>query len=232
MIELAVTNHFRLRLPTGETIMTRLFGCFLLLMLPLTVHAQDDAAMTSKSRVVSISVTILEITGHLQVQDPKDINVERLQKAVSDASQSGILRHLTRIRVSTVEQLPAQIQFGQTRALPSSKSIMPGRGDTDRRVAVSYRQEETGTILEATPRIAGKDEVLLQLKIEQTRLAPASAAASDDEGLMPRSNISLQLGTTVKIPSGRTVLVSGGQKLDAESEPLQTYVMVGAEVLD
>jgi hypothetical protein len=224
-----VTRHTSPQGYTRETnAMTRLLGC-LLLLVPLTVQAQEDQPAANPSRAVALEVTIFEISGNLQVQDPQNINVEKLQQAVNSAAEADILQHLTRIRLSTLDQLPAHVQLGETTPLASSRSFAPGRAGSDPRVAVSYRQERTGTVLEVTPRIADTGAVLVNIRLEQSRLA-APTDEDDDEGPPPMATVELK--TTVTIPSGRTILVSGAQVVQEEADPRQTYIMVGATVLD
>jgi type II secretory pathway component GspD/PulD (secretin) len=201
------------------------FACCLLL-LPLVANAQDDSVV-SQNRVVSLEVTILELSGDVKVADVENLDMEKLLQAVRS---TGVFQHLTRVKLSTLELQKAIVQFGETQMVTSGRAQMFGRSSAGPRVATSYRAEETGTLVSATPRITENGDILIELQIEKSRLKPAPAAESDDETPTPPPKATLTLETTVKVSDGQSMLISGAQTADAKTDQLRTYVMVRATI--
>ena len=98
----------------------------------------------------------------------------------------------------------------------------------------SYEYRETGTIVSATPRIIEGDQILLELGISKSRLLPAPVPETDDDptAFVPRCITNLTVKTTVKVPSGQTVLISGAQTIDERPDQVQTYVTLRATASD
>ncbi|MFG0334319.1 MAG: hypothetical protein ACF8TS_13220 [Maioricimonas sp. JB049] len=191
--------------------------------------SQPDAPDAGTARIVMIEVTMLQIAGHIQIDDPGNIEMEKLQQAFRDAQEQGSFRHLTRVKLSTLEDNEATFQMGATEAVPQGTTRAFSRGTSSRpTVATSYRNEQSGTIVSAVPRVKEDGAVLLELQFEQTRLRPASPTSGEDaEPSLPAKD-STTVTTTLTIPNGQSVLAGAFQSVDTESEPLETFVIVGA----
>jgi hypothetical protein len=131
------------------------------MLFPLIANAQDDAAPGTTEKVVSVVVTILEMSGQLRIADPAKIDDEKLKEAVRAAREAGILQHLTRVRLFTLELQEAMVQLGQSQPIASGRHPF-GQGSAGPRGATSYREEQTGTLISVTPRVMENGHVLMK----------------------------------------------------------------------
>ena len=90
---------------------------------------------------------------------------------------------------------------------------------------------ETGTIIEATPRVEEDGSVVLLLRVQETRLIPVNKAGAEKEeagGFTPTKTAVMSSKTTLRVPAGKSV-VTGGQRSD--KDPSQTWIVISAKVL-
>ena len=73
----------------------------------------------------------------------------------------------------------------------------------------------------------------VDLQIEQSRLRPSPATDSDDGNrLTPPGTATLTLQTIIRVPPGQGTLISGAQRVNADTKQLQTHVIVRATTRD
>ncbi|QDU41212.1 Bacterial type II and III secretion system protein [Maioricimonas rarisocia] len=227
--------------------MLRIACCLLLLQFPAIVSAQQpeetlpqlsetketakepDSPDAGSARIVMIEVTMLQIAGHLQVDDPGNIDVEKLQQAFRDSQEQGSFRHLTRVKLSTLEENEAIFQMGANEAVPQGTTRGFSRGGDGRpTMATSYRFEQTGTIVSTVPRVNDDGTIVVKLQFEQSRLRPTPPASGEDATTTLPATDRTTVNTTLTIPNGQTVLAGAFQSADTGNEPLETFVIVGA----
>ena len=85
---------------------------------------------------------------------------------------------------------------------------------------------ETGTTVEATPRVEDDGSVVLLLSVQETRLVPGNKA--DEAGFTPTKTAIMSGKTTLRVPAGKSV-VTGGQCSD--KDPSQTWIVISAKVI-
>ena len=95
-----------------------------------------------------------------------------------------------------------------------------------------YKSQETGTIVELVPRIVPDETIILQIRTEQSRLADDAGDDDDENEDAPPAVITHSLRTTVAVPNGRTVLISGTQQAGADDNQQQMFIMVRATIAE
>ena len=193
-------------------------------LLGLLTGAHDGPA--AQPRPVSVEVTILSLSGPLEVTESEQIDAGKLQQLIGNAQKSGVFRHLTRVRLATLDGEKAEVQLGQ------SQLMATGWSQAGPRRAMAYQDEQTGTMISVTPKIMDHGHIILRLDIEQTRLTAAVGAADQNKDPVRPPKASLGISTTAKVPSGQTILLAGAQQADTKEDQLRTYVVVSASVSD
>jgi type II secretory pathway component GspD/PulD (secretin) len=165
-------------------------------------------------RTVSLSVTI---ASSADAALSLDRDASELLQAVAELEKKQTLAHLTRIKLTALEDQPAQFQFGETTAVIVGRSITGGFGSSRgpdgtpiRSAPMSvpnYQHQQTGTILMVTPRVA-ENGVLVEVTLEQSRY-DKSRPASDDLNAAPPDKPMINVKSTVLVPRDAPVVLGG-----------------------
>ena len=146
---------------------------------------------------------------------------------ILELEKQGKLATSTRVQLATLDMQTAKVQYGESVPVATGSTIRPGGGPP----AVSYRMTETGTIIEATPRVEEDGSVVLLLSVQETRLVPGSKAGAEKEdagGFTPTKTAMMNAKTTLRVPAGKSVVI-GGQRSD--KDPGQTWIVISAKVI-
>ena len=134
---------------------------------------------------------------------------------------------LIQAQLTTLDNQPAYLQVGRREPRIMSANVTP-QGRTN-----SFTVENVGTIVTFTPRVGIDGKVALQLDIEDSRLGPMEEglvifAPSEGEAVRSPYMDSLKVQTTLHIPDGQTVVVSGMARQKAGK---QRVILVTPHVL-
>lgn len=151
---------------------------------------------------------------------------------IEQGAKGGKLKHLSRVRLQTLENLPTQIQFSESVWIATGRNFQGARGGPPVMQA-TYTREEAGTLVSATSRIEGGGMVLVELTVEQSRFEPAAASAepADENGsFVPPVKKKMQTGrTTIRLKDGVPEIV-GGYTISAGDGTTQSVVLLTAHV--
>ncbi len=140
---------------------------------------------------------------------------------------------ITRVRLTTLEDVAATVQTGETAAVETGRQFRGGpRGDTQGFPMIPvFSHQQFGTVVSATPRIEEEGTILLELSLE--RSAVARAPSSDDRAknpadppVVPRT-VTLKTQATLRLNEGETRLVQGID-FTSEGNSTETVVLVTA----
>jgi type II secretory pathway component GspD/PulD (secretin) len=115
------------------------------------------------------------------------------------------------------------MQSGRPEAVAAGSTLF-GRGQSTRS-ATAYRQENVGTLVSLTPRVAG-DAVVMEISVEKSQLRPAAREPEETPAGMEQ----LVAKTTLKIERGMTVVV-GGSSISAAGTTTTQVVLASAEIV-
>lgn len=214
------------------------------LLLVLSHGITPLRAETKSPPMVSIEVVLAEFNGPiddaLRQSWASDENpAQRLQQL----ERQGALGTVARIRLTTLHQLTARLQIGETAPVATGRtmrspaareerggfptpSMMPG--------ATSYTMQQLGTLVSATPTVDEDGLISIEFQSERTRLLPnpprPDAAAATE--FVPQRTSSVSATTNVKIASGQTILISAA-RLDAaaKEESGELLILLTARLL-
>lgn len=226
--------------------MVRVSCCLSLLMLPLTLVADEPATVADgasilaaaddspqRQSIVQLHISLLKLAGEPELDADAQLSSEELAEFL--AQQKGNLRQLTSVRMSTLHNLLAQVQLGkqemviagQTR--PGFPSPTPS-GQLTRSTMNAYRTESTGTVFSATPHVTDDGRILVELSVEQTELAPAAPLPAGEEGsFTPQGKDTFIVRTTLKVTPGKT-LVAGATHTRTQDDSETIYLLIRADV--
>jgi hypothetical protein len=202
-----------------------------------TSRAQEDAAaarapsaINFANRVdpeVSIRLTIVTAAGAgtLLAETPPETLAD-----LEELSKAGELLRYSRVGLNAVENTPATLQAGEMIAIPTGRvtGFPDNRGGLSRQMVVE--RQSVGTLYSATARRTSSGKILVELKIEQTKLSPAAPSASEADE-MPRTPGTQQLtfSTSVLLKSGEPEVLASWQTLSSEG-PVQEVILLQASV--
>ncbi len=212
--------------------------CCLACCLPSTGRAQDKPADTAAPSAihfanradpeVSIRLTIVTAAGAgtLLAETPPETLAD-----LEELSKAGELLRYSRVGLNTVENTPATLQAGEMVAIPTGRVVTgfpDNRGGISRQTVVE--RQSVGTLYSATARRTSSGKILVELKIEQTKLSPLTPSASDSDE-MPRTPGTQQLtfSTSVLLKSGEPEVLASWQTLGSEG-PVQEVILLQAAV--
>ncbi|MEW4528426.1 MAG: hypothetical protein ACF8PG_09215 [Maioricimonas sp. JB045] len=198
-----------------------------------TATPRDESvpADSGPLRIVAVEVTKVQISGSVELEKAASISPMAVQRLITEAKESGTFRHMTQIRMSTLNQQQARFQMGATEAVVDGVTTSRGftRGPDGRPVmATSYRRQETGTIALVTPRVADDGTIVLEVEFEQSRLRRTPPESGETTSSVPPATDITTLNSTVSVPSGQMILAGGFHSAEEDGESLQTLVFVGA----
>jgi type II secretory pathway component GspD/PulD (secretin) len=175
-----------------------------------------------------VTVEVLLIDGNGDVVrsiESADEPLKQLQRLEEEESLSSV----TRMRLTTLEQLPASVQVGQRVNLRSMVAGGPGGGFGGGRTS-AFRGENTGTILSVTARVAEDNAIILSVQFEQSRLAstaPRDPAAGEDP-TSPPDIATITAQSTVRVPGGGVQVLGGGRSSNGKTSE-QSLILVTAQ---
>ena len=176
-------------------------------------------------RLVSVEVVIADVTAD---GDAGGMTAERL----AELDKAGKVKSLSRYRLATVENQPAVLQFGERVAVVTGRVFAGGRAEGARGFSQeSVAQENVGAIFNVTTRVESDESILVELKAEQTRLAPPAPKPVDDnaaEAGPPRTATETMTSqTTVRVSPGKSV-VAGSKTTRTPQGTIQSWILVSA----
>lgn len=194
--------------PLRRRTMLALLRCcsFVVVVAAIPALGQDESA----GRAVTIEVAILEFSA---VDDRTTVEPEidketlaRLRQLEKDGKANVVMR----MRFTTLENLLAMVQHGESLSVPSGFVVTPGRTRQ-----TSYTRDSSGTMVTAVPRIEEGGQILVELSVEQSRYPQLSKPVAENESqagnagaddLAPPTKQTLTAKTTLRIPDGETVI--------------------------
>jgi type II secretory pathway component GspD/PulD (secretin) len=167
-------------------------------------------------RLISVEVVIADVTG-----EAGEMTAERL----AELEKAGQVKSLSRLRVSTLENAPSMVQFGERVSVVTGHTSFGGRGSQN-----VTAQENLGTMVSVTARVDQDDSILMEFQAEQTRLAPTAARAegenADRPAELPRTT-TIATKSTLRIPQGKSV-VAGSKTMRTPQGMTHTWILVSA----
>lgn len=149
---------------------------------------------------------------------------------LEELSKAGSLLRYSRVGLNAVENTKATLQAGEMVSIPTGRvtGFPDNRGGLSRQMIVE--RQSVGTLYSATARRTSSGKILVELKIEQTKLSPAASSASDSDE-MPRTPGTQQLtfSTSVLLKSGEPEVLASWQTLSPEG-PVQEVILLQAAV--
>ena len=197
-------------------------GLALVFGLSAVARAEGEIKLPVPGKSVSIEVFIANFSTAADAE--KGVPTA---EQILDLEKQGKLANSTRVQLATLDMQTARVQYGESVPVATGSTIRPGGGPP----AVSYRMTETGTIIEATPRVEEDGSVVLLLSVQETRLVPGSKVGAEKEdagGFTPTKTAMMNVKTTLRVPVGKSV-VTGGQRSD--KDPGQTWIVISAKVI-
>ena len=215
---------------------------FLLLALLCPVRlVAAEAKLASTGRMVSIEVVIAQFAEGKKDVDFNLDSGDKLAARIAELEKQGQISQLTRMRLTTLDQNPAQLQFGQRTPVATGRTrargfARQGGGANPAEgggpvVSTSYTIENVGTLIGVTPHVEEDDTVSLKLELEKSHIEPAAAGepGADATDVPPARTATLQSRSTVRLRSGQTAVVGQSQS-SAQGESGQTVILVTAHV--
>ncbi|HUE72747.1 MAG TPA: secretin N-terminal domain-containing protein, partial [Pirellulaceae bacterium] len=144
---------------------------------------------------------------------------------LTELEKAGKVASLSRLRVSTLENAPSIVQFGERVSIVTGRTSFGGRGSQD-----MLSQENVGTMVSLTARVDHDDSILIEFQAEQSRLAPAATKADGENAErpveMPRT-MTITTKSTLRILPGKSV-VAGSKATRTDHGTTQTWILVSA----
>jgi len=182
-----------------------------------------------KPPAVDVDVTIVQSTAPADAESNFELSgdAEEVKTAIEELEQSGGLKVLERLHLTTIDNQLAQVQVGKSQPMARGVNFAgpPGSG----RSVPSFVMENVGSVLTATSRVSGND-VLIELAIERSWV-PEAKPAGDGEAssFRPEETQKLQIRSTVRVPKGQAVHV-GGMTVKADGKQTRISAIVTAKV--
>jgi hypothetical protein len=133
-----------------------------------------------------------------------------------DLERKGKLKSNSRIRLMSLENLPAFTQFG---VLANKVS---GRAATSRDVLPIYTSVNVGTVVQATSRLDADGMALIQIYVEQSALEKSDTPPERRE---PEGITRMLFQTTVRVKPGEPQVLTAGPSYGSESASQQWTVL-------
>lgn len=221
-----------------------LIGFALLALTTLSASGADDKVADSKA--AGLAVTMEVVIAELKAPEKAELalGVGASDKSIADRlkqlAAQGHVGLITQTRMTSLHKEEALIQIGETTPAVSGRTSrgVPANGfggggggaGTGGGFPAStvYTMVSTGTMIRATPSCEEGGGVVVNLKIERTRLLPKSKADGAAE-VEPQQTVTLTANSTVRIPAGQTVLVSGSRSVTNE-QATELLILVSAQV--
>ncbi|HEY2415254.1 MAG TPA: hypothetical protein VGI40_23630 [Pirellulaceae bacterium] len=154
------------------------------------------------------------IAGRFQAVDsPTAERILELEKA-------GKLDYANRLQITTLEDLPAYVQFG------TKTARVVGRTNTGLTITPIYNDVNLGSILQVTGRVNDDGTIVAQVFVEQMFLAGGEEIAFDPQANLPPKAVEQQFAqSTVRLKPGEPQTI-GGHQAAVGHESSQTWIVV------
>jgi hypothetical protein len=195
----------------------------------ITVWGQDaerPATPTKAGQIVRFEVLIADLTEAMEA--PSAAKILELDKA-------GKLTSLTRFQLTSLEEMPAVIQFGELAPRVSGRSTVAvpfrGRGGgapAGPQVVPQYTSISVGTTLKVTARVIEEGIIVAQFYLDRTGLAGGPEGAFDPNDAKPPKPVErIVTDTTLRLKAGEPQVISG-QQVGAGNEAARTWIVITA----
>ena len=163
---------------------------------------------------------------------------EKLQDRVRKLEQQGLLDSVWRVRMSGLENQPTSVQFNQIVPeitgirMPVGPQPPPLPSDAMPRVSVKWQQ--VGMIVGTAARIEENRDILINLDLIHSRLAPPQPSlrlAEDNDVTMTPPIAASTLRKSVCVPNGETVVV-GEDDARRSDENTLLVVLLTARIVE
>lgn len=189
---------------------------------------------------VSIDVLIADVgpSAGDDASDPAADKILQLEK-------QGKLAALTRVRLTTLENVSGMVQFGERVGVATGRTFTagprggggadgpggPGGARAEPFGATSYTYQNMGTLVTATPRVEDDGSIVLELMVEQSRLADQPPMPEGERpSFSPGRTVVITSKTTLRVPPGKSVVTGG--KRSAGKDAGQTWIVVSAKEME
>jgi type II secretory pathway component GspD/PulD (secretin) len=211
-------------------------GLVLTLALWANLGLSAEEAPLQAGRCISVEVVLVEVMGPkpAAVFEPM-LAAEAVAGRLQELEQQGRVGSLVRLRLATLENCPAKVQFGESIPVASGRTMMPrGRDGGQPPMAVNYSMVQVGTLANVTARFEKAETIVADIEIERSHLARKSDAAGtgNQESLdaPPQGVATVTAKSTARIPAGKAVSIATEESAPGESR--QTWILVTAKLLD
>ncbi len=145
---------------------------------------------------------------------------------ILDLEKQGKLTSAARIKLSLLENTPGSVQFGETVGIATGRQDFGGG-----RGGAMFSRQNVGTAVNATARVEDDGTIVVELTAERSGVAAAKPAADGAEapGAEPQRMSQSTSRTTVRVASGKPIIV-GGQQSAAGKEAAGIYLVLTASL--
>lgn len=185
-----------------------------------TIRGQEPAAPKPKStgEIITIKLLIAEIPEKAEGQEgaePLDLSKpgEQVLAQVEALVKQRRARRIQRIEIATVEGHTAQVVFAEiVPALTAILAAGPGK------LTPHHTLQDVGTIVSVTPRLAGDDQIALELTLTSSRLQPPEIPMleKDLRNFRPAGTTNSMIQTTMRVSAGKPTVLT---KFETAGEP-------------
>jgi type II secretory pathway component GspD/PulD (secretin) len=185
-----------------------------------------DEPMLDESK--SLWFQILMVDGSLADRGSDNVTAEQILALVKE----GKADRVARIQLSTMENQPTSLQFGEQVPVVTGRTSMRGR-DGAFTESLTYMQK--GTLVTLTARIEEGGAILANFTLERTEIVDAKPAEEVDQpgpnSFRGARTVTNQVKNTIRLAPGEPLVVSGRQ-LSQTEKGTQSWVLVTAKVVD
>lgn len=223
------------------------FGLLLAALGLVTNFARGDEGEKKADKLppgkgVSIDVLIADVGASAASDDGSDPAADKILQL----EKQGKLAALTRVRLTTLENVSGMVQFGERVGIATGRTFTAGprggggaeggAGPGGARAepfggATSFTYQNMGTLVTATPRVEDDGSIIMELMVEQNRIADQPPMPDGERpSFTPAKTVIITSKTTLRVPPGKSVVTGG--KRTAGKEAGQTWIVVSAKVMD
>lgn len=186
-------------------------------------------------RQVEIQVVIADLAAKDRTEALAAEPAEKLLALLRQLEEQGKLEACSRVRLTTLEFQTATAQFGERRAVASGRRSAPAGGfGGGQQSFASLEIVNFGTLVTATPQVAGDGSILVELQIEKSRLADApanEAARPEGDAAAPARTLTSTTRNTVRIGDGQSVVLGGLVQSSPAKDQVATLIVVTARTI-
>jgi hypothetical protein len=202
--------------------MNRLLISILCGLFAAVVGAEEqEVKPTVPARLVSIEVALAEFDASLWPTQDAAAGAGsggKLLEALRAVENQDKVYSVTQVRLATLENQQAHAQWGERVAVPVGRTFTSGgRTASGGQVgfpssSTNYSRESLGTLVTAVCRVDESGPIVIELSLEQTRMAADTEVkldAADPDASALLKPVTRSLKTAVSVPDGQTVVLSG-----------------------